>query len=248
MAQPYIVLLKHAQLYPPADWPNGVAVYYAPGSISSYTGETLSFCFLEHNGAVLSRDYAHMPRALAQEAVLALDRERRRVAANLPADWPQGIQPEMQHWAKLLFRLHYFEPEHNFVTRLLKLVRQGTRLSRKQRAVIQDIYTERNKVTGLQRRQRQQWRLRQLLAIKELNPQDKKTVQLFQHRAQGKSGLPESQLPVITALEKHYWLAREKHTQLVAQQLVRDLATPPDRWEGGERPASVANSTSELGV
>ena len=160
MSAYYIALLTPDQLWTAGAWPDGIAVYYAPGSISTYTHETLSYCFLERRGydtyRVLSRDYAHLSRTLAQEAVQALERERHRIDANLPADWPQGIHPEMQHWARLLFRLHYFEPQKKFVSGLLKRVQKGGGLSRKQRAVIQEIYEERGNVAGLRKQQHTQ--------------------------------------------------------------------------------------------
>lgn len=222
MSKYYIALLKCIQICPADEWGSGIAVYYAPGSISTYTHETLSYCFLERRGEdkyrVLSRDYAHMQRSLAQRAVQALDRERHRIDANLPADWPQGIAPDLQHWAQLLYRLHYFEPEKKFVSGLLKRVQQGGGLSRKQRDVIQQIYAERGQVAGLRKRQQTQWRLRQLQAI-DLAPQDERTVQRFLHWAQQPRGLQEKYLPVITAIERSYRDLRLAHTLDVAQRI-----------------------------
>jgi hypothetical protein len=124
----------------------------------------------------------------------------------------------MQHWARLLFRLHYFEPQKKFVAGLLKAVRHGTQLSRKQIAVIEEIYEERGKVAGLRKRQHTQWRLRQLLAI-DLVPKDEQTVQRFLHWAQQPSGLRESRLPVITAIERSYRDLRLAHTLDIAQRI-----------------------------
>ena len=226
MSKPYIALLKRAQVCAPDDWPSGVAVYYSPGSVSTYTGETLSYCFLEHtlydNLRILSRDDAHLQDALAQQAVQALDRERHRIDANLPPNWPQGIHPEMQHWARLLFRLHYFEPEKKFVAGLLKAVRHGTQLSRKQIAVIEEIYEERGKVAGLRKRQHTQWRLRQLLAI-DLAPKDEQTVRRFLRWAQQPRGLRDKYLPVITAIEENYRHARKERTRKVARKIITGL-------------------------
>jgi hypothetical protein len=203
-----------------------VAVYYSPGSVSTYTGETLSYCFLEHtlydNLRILSRDDAHLQDALAQKAVQALDRERHRIDANLPPNWPQGIPPEMQHWARLLFRLHYFEPQKTFVAGLLKAVRHGTQLSRKQIVVIEEIYAERGKVAGLRKRQRTQWRLQQLQAI-DLAPTDKRTVQRFRRWTRQPSGLRESRLPVITAIEENYRKARKQGMGDLAERIAEAL-------------------------
>jgi hypothetical protein len=222
MSKPYIAILKRAKICPAEAWSRGVAVYYSPGSISTYTGETLSYCFLEHtlydNLRILSRDDAHLQDALAQKAVQALDRERHRIDANLPPNWPQGIHPEMQHWARLLFRLHYFEPQKKFVAGLLKAVRHGTQLSRKQIAVIEEIYEERGKVAGLRKRQHTQWRLRQLLAI-DLEPKDERAVRRFSRWAQQPRGLREKYLPVITAIERSYRKARLAHTLDIAQRI-----------------------------
>lgn len=175
-------------------------------STGTITGETLSYCFLERRAAykyrVLSRDYAHLSRTLAQEVVQALDRERHRIDANLPVDWPQGIAPELKHWARLLYRLHYFEPEKTFVSGLLKRVQQGGGLSGKQRAVIQEIYEERGKVAGLRKRQRTQWRLRQLQAI-DLAPKDEQTVRRFLRWAQ-----PTALRARKSAAPRALWLAR----------------------------------------
>ena len=227
MSDYYIALLKPAQICCAGAWPAGIAVYYAPGNVSTYTEETLSYCFLERRGErnnyrVLSRDYAHLSRSLAQEAVQALDRERHRLDANLPADWPQGIAPALQHWARLLYRLHYFEPEKTFVSGLLKRVRQGGGLSGKQRAVIQKIYAERGKVAGLRKRQRTEWWLRKLLAI-DLAPKDERTVQRFLRWAQQPRGLKGKYLPVITAIEESYRDLRLAHTLDIAQRIDIEL-------------------------
>ncbi len=234
MSAYYIALLKRTTICPAGEWSSGIAVYYAPGSISTYTQETLSYCFLERRGEdqyrVLSRDYAHLSRSLARQAVQALDRERHRIDANLPVDWPQGIHPEMQHWARLLFRLHYFEPQKKFVAGLLKAVRHGTQLSRKQIAVIEEIYAERGKVTGLRKRQHTQWRLRQLLAL-DLAPKDERTVRRFLRWAQQPRGLREKYLPVITAIERSYRDLRLAHTLDIAQRI--DVAlwhAAQNRW------------------
>ena len=128
----------------------------------------------------------------------------------------------MQHCARLLFRLHYFEPEKKFVAGLLKAVRHGTQLSRKQIAVIEEIYEERGKVAGLRKRQHTQWRLRQLLAI-DLAPKDEQTVRRFLRWAQQPRGLRDKYLPVITAIEENYRHARKERTRKVARKIITGL-------------------------
>ncbi len=228
MPQLCLALLTREQLGMVSEWPTGIAVYYAPGSISSYTGETLSYCFLQHDRRgslwVLSRDDAAPSPALTQAAVQAIDRERHRLDANLPPTWPQGIHPESRHWARLLFRLHYFEPQQSFVTGLLKAVRQGAPLSPAQREVIEQIYTERGQVAGLRQRQHTQWRLRQLGAL-ELKPADERTVRRFWRWAHQPAGLRDSRLPVITALEAQYYRSRRTRTHEVAEKIWAALAS-----------------------
>jgi hypothetical protein len=128
----------------------------------------------------------------------------------------------MQHWARLLFRLHYFEPQKTFVAGLLKAVRHGTQLSRKQIAVIEEIYGERGKVAGLRKRQHTQWRLRQLLAI-DLAPKDEQTVRRFLRWAQQPRGLRDKYLPVITAIEENYRQVRKERMREVAWEVIAEM-------------------------
>ncbi|HIP95646.1 MAG TPA: hypothetical protein EYH32_00340, partial [Anaerolineae bacterium] len=124
----YIALIRAEEICTKEEWPPGLAVYYDPGSVSLETDETLSYCFLERLHSrltVCSHDYAALNHELAHRAINLLDRERRRIDANLPTNWPHGIHPAMQHWARMLFRLHYFKPDHRFVAAMLQLVREG---------------------------------------------------------------------------------------------------------------------------
>ncbi len=188
----YIALIPADEICYSKQWPCGLALYYDPGSVSMRSHETLSYCFLQQLSggevSVLSRDDCYLSRELAYEAVNELDKTRRRVDANLPGNWPRRIHPEMRQWAKLLYRLHYFEPGHRYVEKMLRLVQTGNVLSEKQLASVQEIYRERGSVEGLRRRQLIQWRLMRLSEI-DLNPRDRKTVSDFIRYARGKTGL-----------------------------------------------------------
>ena len=230
MSELYIALLRAEEVCAREEWPSGLAVYYDPGSVSKVTCETLSYCFLERlsNGELIvcSRDYSDLRDDLAEEAIRRLDQRRRRVDANLPDDWPRGIHPEMRHWAAMLFRLHYFEPDHRFVADMLKHARAGNVLTEGQIAAIQKIYRERGGVEGLRRRQHTQWRLMRLSEI-DLEPEDRKTVEEFVRFAKSAAGLRESKLPVIGALEEKYWQQRLKATMRRAEQIAALLRKQP---------------------
>lgn len=217
----YIALIRAEEVCPRAEWPIGLAVYYDPGSVSLESGETLSYCFLERLDSrltVCSHDYAALDHDLAHRALRLLDRQRRRVDANLPADWPQGIHPAMQHWAGLLFRLHYFRPDHRFSAAMLQLVREGRTLSPKQIAAVREIYREHGGAEGLRQRQHTLWRLMRLAEL-DLEPNDRETVQRFLGFARSSAGLRESKLPVIGALEEKYRKQREEATMKRAERI-----------------------------
>ncbi len=218
----YIALVPAREICSHEQWPCGLAVYYDPGSISIATGETLSYCFLyQISGreiAVCSRESGHLNWKLANEAIKKLDRKRRRVDANLPNNWPRGIHPEMQQWAKMIYRLCYFEPDHNYVAQMLRLVQAGNVLSTKQVVTVQNIYRERGSVGGLRNRQLIQWRLMRLSEI-DLNPKDRKTISDLAHYAHGRTGLRKSQVPVIGALEEKYRGLRLETTKRRAKQI-----------------------------
>ncbi|MBC7250511.1 MAG: hypothetical protein H5T62_09525 [Anaerolineae bacterium] len=223
MANPlYIALIRAGKVCPREEWPTGLAVYYDPGSVSLETDETLSYCFLERFSTgrltVCSRDDTDLRYELANKAIRLLDRERRRVDANLPADWPQGIHPAMQHWAGLLFRLHYFRPDHRFSAAMLQLVREGRTLSAKQIAAVREIYREHGGAEGLRKRQHTQWRLMRLSEI-DLEPKDRETVEQFIRFVHSTAGLRESKLPVIGALEEKYRKQREETTMKRAERI-----------------------------
>jgi len=226
----YIALIRAEEVCAREEWPTGLAVYYDPGSVSLETDETLSYCFLERLSTgrltVCSRDDTDLRYELANRAIRLLDQERRRVDANLPDDWPHGIHPEMQHWAKMLFRLHYFKPDHRFIAGVLGRVRAGNVLTKKQIAAIQEIYQELGGVEGLRKRQHTLWRLMRLSEI-DLEPKDRATVEQFIHFAQSTAGLRARKLPVIGALEEQYWKQRLQATIRRADQIAAMLERRP---------------------
>ena len=222
----YIALIRAEEVCAQEEWPIGLAVAYDPGSVSLESYETLSYCFLQQYDdgmvRVCSSDDAHLTPALADEAIKRLDQRRREIAANLPDDWPQGIDPDMKHWAKMLFRLRYFEPNHRFARGMLALVQRGKVLSRKQIDAIKEIYKERGNVNGLRKHQHTRWRLMRLAEI-DLEPRERETVQKFAAYAKTTSGLTGSKLPVITALEEKYYLERLAATEKRAERIVESL-------------------------
>lgn len=219
MTNLYIALVTADEICSIEQWPNGLAVYYDPGSVSTATYETLSYCFLHqfYDGeiAVLSRDDCHLNRQLTDKAIRLLDQRRRQVDANLPDGWPHGIHPKMQHWAKMLLRLHYFELDHQFVAGMLERVQKGNLLSERQIAIVKEIHQERGGVDGLRRRQHTQWRLMRLSAL-ALEPNDRETVERFTHFAKSAAGLKDSTLPVIGALEN-----KKYHQQMLEAAIKR---------------------------
>jgi hypothetical protein len=222
----HIALIRAEEICTQEEWPMGLAVTYDPGSVSSESFETLSYCFLEQYGdgtvQVCSSDDAGLAPALAGEAIKRLDQRRREVTANLPGDWHQGIKPDMKHWAKMLFRLQYFEPGHRFAKGMLALIREGKVLSRKQIDAIKKVYKERGNVDGLRKRQHAQWRLMRLAEI-DLEPGDRETVKKFAAHARATLGLRESELPVVTALEEKYYQKRLAATRKRAQRIAEGL-------------------------
>jgi hypothetical protein len=224
----YIALVRAEEICSQEEWPNGLAVYYDPGSVSTATHETLSYCFLHQfsDGAVAvwSRDDCHLNWQLTDKAIQLLDQRRRQVNANLPDGWPHGIHPEMQYWAKKLYRLSYFEPDHRFVARMLEHVREGNLLNERQITIVKEIHQERGGVDGLRRRQHTQWRLMRLSAL-ALEPKDREKVGQFTHFAKSVAGLRDSKLPVIGALEnKKYWRQRLETTQRRAERIAAMLS------------------------
>jgi hypothetical protein len=222
----YIALIRAEEVCAQEEWPIGQAVTYDPGSVSSMSFESLSYCFLQQHGdgtaEVCSKDDANLSPASADEAIKRLDQQRREVDANLPGDWPQGIDPGMRYWAQMLFRLRYFEPNHRFTKGMLTLVREGKALSKKQVAAIEEVYRERGNVDGLRKRQHTRWRLMRLAEI-DLEPKDRETVQKFAVYARSVSGLKESKLPVITALEEKYYRERLAATRERAKRIAASL-------------------------
>lgn len=223
----YIALIPARLVCAREDWSTGLAVYYDPGSISMKSRLTLSYCFLErlpHSGDLTVRSgfHARLSDERVDDARSLLDQERRRVDANLPDDWPAGIHPEMHHWAKRLYRLHYFEPDHGFVSGLLGQVKAGRTLSEKQTAVIDEMYRERGGVQGLRSRHRIQWRLRKLARL-EMKSDDHRTLKTFSHYAQTSQGLRESKKPVISAIEYDYWRQRLSQTEWRAERIAAQL-------------------------
>ena len=219
----YIALVRAGEICSQEGWPTGLAVYYDPGSVSTATHETLSYCFLHQFSdgevAVWSRDDCHLSRQLTDRAIRLLDRRRRQIDANLPDDWPYGIHPKMQHWAKVLYRLHYFEPDRRFVVGMLERVREGNLLNERQIAIVKEIHQERGGVKGLRQRQHTQWRLMRLSEI-DLETEDRETVERFTHFAKSVEGLRDSKLSVIGALEnKKYWRQRLEATKFRAEQI-----------------------------
>jgi hypothetical protein len=222
----YIALIRAEEICTREEWPIGQAAIYDPGSVSLITFESLSYCFLQQysDGTALmcSKDDANLAPASADEAIKRLDQQRREVDANLPGDWPQGIDPGMRYWAQMLFRLRYFEPNHRFTKGMLTLVQEGHTLSKKQIDAIKEIYRERGNVGGLRQRQHTQWRLMRLAEI-DLEAEDRKTVRKFAAYAQTASGLAENKLPVITALEERYHRERLAATRKRAKRIAESL-------------------------
>jgi hypothetical protein len=230
----YIALLHAEAICSRAEWPIGLAVYYDPGAVSTESNETLSYCFLERMStrlAVCSEWHATLNERWTRAAKNLLDRERRRIDANLPADWPQGTRPEMRRWAELLYRLSYFEPGHRFVAGLLNCVQTGCMLSAKQTTAIQVIYDERGGIEGLRRRQHAQWRLMRLAKI-EMQPSDCATVKRLARFAGEPGGLRESTLPVLGALEAQYWRERLEAAKRRAEQIAAELLTSKTQNSG----------------
>lgn len=217
----YIALVRAEEIVARGQWLTGQAIYYDPGSVSMDSNETLSYCFLEHRVdlfVVCSSWHCDLGQTLADQAIQLVDQERRRVDANLPEDWPQGIHPSMKTAAQKLYRLHYFLPEHSFVAGLLGRVQAGAVLTEKQLARVQQIYEERGGVEGLRRRQHAEWRLMRLAEI-DLSRADRATVSKFRRYANSIDGLGKSKLPVITALEEKYWEQRRQATAKRAVQI-----------------------------
>lgn len=220
----YLALLPAPIVCPPSQWRAGLAVYYAPGSVSVSTGETLSYCFLERGTPepyVWSGADARMNGTLARRAQNLLDQVRNRLAANLPPEWPGHIRSEMRVVAKKLYRLRYFEPEQRFVAAMLAIVERGDALSEKQLAVVNTILRERGAVDALRHRQHTQWRLMRLAEV-DLTPDDRATVMAFRQQACEPEGLAPQRLPVIGALEIKYQAERlattlERATPIAAQ-------------------------------
>lgn len=210
-----IALVTAQEICSEEQWPNGRAVYYDPGSISFATRETLSYCFLEHDFndelTVVSRFDCSLNAELTNRALLMLDRRRHKVDANLPDDWPRGIQPTMQPMSRILFRLHYFEPEQAFIAGMLKLVTAGKVLTDKQVDVVNRIKQEYGSPEQLRQRQHTRWRLDKLSQL-NLEPTDQQTVRQFLGYARQVEGLRDSKLPVIVALEEKYWQQRLEET------------------------------------
>ena len=223
----YIALVRAEGICPQEEWPNGLAVYYDPGSVSTETCETLSRCFLHQfsdgDVAIWSSDDCRLSRELANEAISKLNKERRRVDTNLPDNWSRGIHPKMRQWARVLYRLRYFEPKRGYIEKMLRLVQTGNTLSENQITSVQEIYQERGSVAGLRKRQLIRWRLMRLSEI-GLDPKDKKTVSDFTHYAEGKIGLHKTKEPVIGALQEKYWRQRLEATQRRAERIAAMLS------------------------
>jgi hypothetical protein len=226
-----IALVRAVDICSPCTWPTGLVVYYDPGSVSLASNQTLSYCYLERfeDGTLMvwSKGYCRLDRELAEQAWQQLDHERRRVEMNLPDDWPDGIHSTMFHWASVLYRLSYFEPEHRFVTSLLEKVKAGCALSEKQIDIVKQIVSERGGTAGLRRRHYTQWRLMRLSEL-YLDDRDRDTVNRFTALARMPQGLRASLLPVIGALEEKHWRERQEQTAWRAEQIAEALAICED--------------------
>jgi hypothetical protein len=225
MKQLYIVLVRADQVCLAGDWPYGQAVYYDPGSVSLYSGETLSYCFLEFGPAdelwVWSQAQARLSDPLAKRAVSLVDQTRRRLESELPADWQMRF-PGQRTAALDAHRLLYFEPAHPYLKPMWQLLCEQRALTSKQVATIQQIKAERGGLQGLRHRQLIQWRLMRLAEI-ELEPSDRATVIEFQRQATEPLGLKRVREPVLGALEAKYQDARDIATVRRARQIVLEL-------------------------
>ncbi|MBN1936835.1 MAG: hypothetical protein JW934_19395 [Anaerolineae bacterium] len=236
----FIALLRADQVCAPGDsnsqslWRNGVAVYYDPGAVSSCSGETLSYCFLEiarsvfggTSVGVYSSWHANLPDPLAAQAIRQLDRERSRREANQPDGWRERVRPHMWEAAERLYRLVYVLPDDTFLSSLRQHLEAYGSLSEKQREAVERNFRERDGADGLRRLQHTLWRLRRLAEI-ELSPQDAETVARFQREAQSRRGLDEKKKPVIGAIEAQYGNQRLEATRLRAAWIVEWLQETP---------------------
>jgi len=112
-------------------------------------------------------------------------------------------------------------------------VLDGKVLSPRQIDVIKEIAEERGHVEGLRRRQRIQWRLKRLREL-DLKYADRETVERFTAESKRASGLADTKLPVVTAIEMQYPGQREEATARRAQQIAELLNGR--RGSGSSRP------------
>jgi hypothetical protein len=227
VVRPYIALVRAEIICPSHEWSGGLAVYYDPGSVSFGTWQTLSYCFLQGGSRaddpiVWSRDDVSLNAPLTNRALSLVDRVRHRLDANLPLDWPGRIPPSMRSIVETLYRLHYFEPEHNYVTAMLTLAQAGRTLTPKQIATVQQIKDERGDIEALRRRQHTQWRLRKLAAL-DLTSDDRRTIGVWTRQAQSPAGLPMGQLWRIGKVEERYLEPRLEATRQRARQIMAEL-------------------------
>ena len=225
--KPYIALVRAEVICPPSEWPNGVALYYDPASVSFGTWQTLSYCFLQagpvaNDPIVWSRDDVSLNAPLTTRALRLVDQVRHRLDANLPLDWPGRIPQAMRSLAETLYRLHYFEPEHNFISAMLRIVQEGRTLTPKQIETVQQIKDERGDVEALRRRQHTQWRLRKLAAL-DLTLDDRRTIGVWTRQAQSLAGISIGELWRIDKVEERYIELRLEATRQRAMQIMTDL-------------------------
>jgi hypothetical protein len=225
----YIALISAAEICLPDEWPGGVALYYDPGSVSTHTWETLSYCFLQTSWdgsvEVLSRDDCSLSGPLTTQAINRLDQERRRVEANLPDDWPAGIHPATRQWTADVYRLCFWTPDDRFFKNLRRWVEDGKPLTQKQIASIKRNHGERGNTEGLHSRKLIRWRLQRLAEL-DLKPDDRATVSEFLYYARTIEGLLEHKQPVIGALEYKYQRQRLEATRWRAREILALLGEP----------------------
>jgi hypothetical protein len=217
----YLAMIPARQFCQPSDWLSGLAVYYDPGAVSYSSHETLSYCFLEHfddGPAAYSSQDAYLLPDMAQRAISRLNQRLRALQANLPPGWPAGIHPEMRTRAEQLYRLAYFEPNHNFIASLLNQVTNSRLLSPNQLSALDQIAKQAGSLDAMRNRQRIRWRLMRLSEL-ELEPDDQLTIDRFTQYANSLSGLHQNKWPVITAIEQAYWEQRQELTLIRAARI-----------------------------
>ena len=124
-----------------------------------------------------------------------------------------------------MYRLCHFAPGDAFFQSLREQIEKRRALSSRQIEAVQRNYRERGELDGMRKRKHTVWRLQRLDDI-DLEKDDQATVSRFLSFARSRTGLRESKLPVIGALEARYEAQRLETTIAHAQQIVALLQEP----------------------